>query len=272
MTDRKAPCGGWSLLVLDDARTVEGVNRRQARGWQPLAGALASVVLAACAGETHLPRGVASEPAQSVAPGAASPEPDSPSTDVPSATTTPKPSAQRPRPEPEPRRSYLTIPRLGLRSVAVVRYPGTPDDAAGTRIQNGGPAASPRGRGGGVGPGEVGNFIVTGHRTSHSAPFRDLPAVRKGDRVQVRSGDAVYVYRITTTRWTSFRSARSLAEQSAAVPGRPGAVPVQPMITLSTCATYEDHAAGNYWSDRFGNPEHRIDKVGVLVAEKRFAP
>jgi sortase A len=37
------------------------------------------------------------------------------------------------------------------------------------------------------------------------------------------------------------------------------------MITLSTCATPEDHAAGNYWADRFGNPEHRIDKIGVLT-------
>jgi sortase A len=37
------------------------------------------------------------------------------------------------------------------------------------------------------------------------------------------------------------------------------------MITLSTCATPEDHAAGNFWSDRFDNPEHRIDKVGVLT-------
>ena len=38
------------------------------------------------------------------------------------------------------------------------------------------------------------------------------------------------------------------------------------MITLSTCRTQEDHAEGNYWSDRFGNPEHRIDKIGELVA------
>ena len=37
------------------------------------------------------------------------------------------------------------------------------------------------------------------------------------------------------------------------------------MITLSTCATQEDHAAGNYWSDALDNPEHRIDKIGVLV-------
>ena len=36
------------------------------------------------------------------------------------------------------------------------------------------------------------------------------------------------------------------------------------MITLSTCATAEDHAAGNYWADEFHNPEHRIDKIGVL--------
>lgn len=151
----------------------------------------------------------------------------------------------------------------------VVRYIGSPDDAEGTRIQNRGPTASPRGPGGGAGPGEVGNFIVTGHRTSHTAPFRDLPALRAGDRVHVRSGRTTFVYRITATRWTSFRSKRSRAEQTAAVPGRPHARPARAMITLSTCATPEDHAAGNYWSDRFGNPEHRIDKVGVLVRQHR---
>jgi sortase A len=35
------------------------------------------------------------------------------------------------------------------------------------------------------------------------------------------------------------------------------------MIALSTCATVEDHAAGNCWSDRFHDPEHRIDKIGA---------
>ena len=57
---------------------------------------------------------------------------------------------------------------------------------------------------------------------------------------------------------------RSLREQSAAVPGRPGRAPTHAMITLSTCATFEDHAAGNYWSDELHNPEHRIEKIGVL--------
>jgi sortase A len=171
----------------------------------------------------------------------------------------------RAAPRPEPRRSYVTIVALGLDEVPVVRYVGSPDDAEGTRIQNGGPMASPRGPGGGVGPGDVGNFIVTGHRTSHTKPFAGLPILRAGDRVHVRSGQTVFVYEVTRTRWTSFRSQQSLNKQSAAVPGRPGVGPVRPMITLSTCATPEDHAAGNYWSDEFGNPEHRIDKIGVMV-------
>jgi sortase A len=78
-----------------------------------------------------------------------------------------------------------------------------------------------------------------------------------------------YVYEIRQTRSTSFRSSRSLAEQRAAVPGHPGRRPTRAMITLSTCATVEDHAAGNYWADEFDNPEHRIDKIGVLVGTHR---
>lgn len=175
-------------------------------------------------------------------------------------TEEPTPSAA-----PEPRRSFVTIPALGLSSTAVERYRGTPDDGPGTNIQNRGVMASPRGAGGGVGPGVVGNFIVTGHRTSHGAPLRDLPGLHVGARVLVRSGDRVFVYRVTRTRSTSFRSEASMARQSAAVPGRPGVTPVRPMLTLSTCATPEDHAAGNFWADEFDNPEHRIDKIGVLT-------
>ncbi|MGH8892720.1 MAG: class E sortase, partial [Actinomycetes bacterium] len=173
--------------------------------------------------------------------------------------------AASPRPAEEPRRSWLSIPSIGVRDVAVVRYAGSPDDGPGTRIQNRGPAASPRGAAGGVGPGEVGNFIVTGHRTSHDAPFLDLPAVRDGDHVLVRAGGSVFDYVVTRTMRVSFRSEASRARQVAPVPGRPGEPAVRPMITLSTCATTEDHAEGNFWADRFDNPEHRIDKVGVLV-------
>jgi len=164
-----------------------------------------------------------------------------------------------------PRRALLSVPALGIRNLPVVPYRGWTDDAPGTRIQDRGVAASPFGPRGGVGPGGVGNYQVTGHRTSSTQPFLDLPSLSRGDRIVVQAGGVRYVYRVTQTRTTSFRSARSLAEQRAAVPGHPGRRPTRAVITLSTCLTREDHAAGNYWSDRFGNPEHRVDKIGVLV-------
>ena len=164
-----------------------------------------------------------------------------------------------------PRRATLSIPALGLHDVTVVPYRGHTDDEPGTRIQDSGNAASPYGPRGGVGPGGLGNYQVTGHRTSSTHPFALLPSLRPGARVLVEAGGVRYVYEIRHTRETSFRSPRSLAEQRAAVPGRPGAQPTRAFLTLSTCATQEDHAAGNYWADQLHNPEHRIDKIGVLV-------
>jgi sortase A len=163
----------------------------------------------------------------------------------------------------------MRIPAIGVHHLSVVPYRGSPDDAPGTRIQNGGVAASPIGSRGGVGPGQVGNYIVTAHRTTSPAPFADLPSLRRGDHVLVRASGRIFVYRVTDTRSTSFRSRRSLARQAAAVPGRPGVPATRAMTTLSTCATPEDHARGNYWADEFGNPEHRIDKIGVLVDVRR---
>lgn len=167
-----------------------------------------------------------------------------------------------------PRRAELSIPALGLGGLVVEPYRGRPDDAPGTRLQDTGIAASPHGPRGGVGPGGVGNYLVTAHRTSSTRAFADLPSLRRGDRVHVEAGGVRYTYEVVRTRWTSFRSATSLARQAAAVPGHPDRTPTRAMVTLSTCATPEDHARGNYWADEFGNPEHRIDKIGVLVAAR----
>jgi len=159
----------------------------------------------------------------------------------------------------------LSIPALAVDDLRVVPYRGTADDQPGTRIQDRGHAATPRGPRGGVGPGQVGNFVVTGHRTTAGRPFGELPSLRLGDHVLVTAGGQVYDYRITRTLQVSFRDAASRASQSSPVPGRPGVAATDACITLSTCATPEDHAAGNYWFDALGNPEHRIDKVGRLV-------
>ncbi|WP_327287311.1 class E sortase [Streptomyces sp. NBC_01198] len=165
----------------------------------------------------------------------------------------------------------MTIPSIGITSLRIVPYKGTTDDAPGTRIQDRGIAATPYGPHGGVGPGQVGNYLVTGHRIAAGGPLNRVPELKVGDRVTVTAAGTVYTYKITGTRVTSFRSEHSLAEQRAAVPGFPGKRPTQAMITVSTCATPEDDAAGNHWRDAEGNPEHRIDKIGVLV-DTRQAP
>ncbi|MFI1827510.1 class E sortase [Streptomyces sp. NPDC020412] len=185
----------------------------------------------------------------------------------PVALAPPVPGPAGPRTDETSVNAAVTIPTIGVDDLTVVPYEGTTDDLAGTRIQDRGVAASPRGDTGGVGPGEIGNYLVTAHRLSAGGPLHDLPALRAGDVVTVVEDGRTYRYEITETRWTSFRSAPSLAEQRAAVPGHPDERPTRAMITLSTCATPEDDAAGNHWRDELGNPEHRIDKVGVLIED-----
>lgn len=180
----------------------------------------------------------------------------------------PNRGADRPSQAGRIQRAELSIPAMGIRNLRVVPYRGSTDDAAGTTIQDKGRAASPYGPDGGTGPGGIGNYQVTAHRTSSTAAFGRLPTLGRGDLVTVRTARTVYVYRIITTRRTSFRSAASLRAQRAAVPGHPGERPTRAMITLSTCATLEDHAAGNYWADKLGNPQHRIDKIGVLISAR----
>ena len=121
-----------------------------------------------------------------------------------------------------PREARLTIPALDLKRLRVRHYRGSPDDARGTRIQNGGIAASPYGPRGGTGVGGIGNYIVTGHRTSSTEPFRRLPRLRKGAKVHLVAGGKRYTYKIVDTRITSFRSKKSLAKQSAPFQGGMG--------------------------------------------------
>jgi sortase A len=196
---------------------------------------------------------------------------------APATTGTPGPTAE-PTGEPgpalatsgRPRAATLSIPALGLADLRVVPYVGTPDDGPGTVIQDNGSAASPHGSGGLVGPGGIGNYLVTGHRSSSTAPFRELPSLRIGSRIVVETATHRLVYEVVRNQRTSFRSPASLRAQSAAVPGRPGREATRAMITLSTCATFEDHAAGNFWSDEFHNPEHRLEKIGVLRSLRRL--
>jgi sortase A len=64
-------------------------------------------------------------------------------------------------------------------------YEGWTDDGPGTAIQDRGVAASPYGPRGGTGPGGIGNYQVTAHRTSSTAAFGHLPDLAEGDVAHV---------------------------------------------------------------------------------------
>src|SRR4051794_934105 len=255
---------GKAQQLVGPRRSLSNVDRRLLASTALLVAAAGSLM--ACDGSSTTVGPPADRPAAPEAPPASATPPSSP----PAGPSSDQLVASRLGPGPgpsngRPLRALLSIPALGLHHIAVVPYWGHTDDAPGTRIQDRGRTASPFGPRGGVGPGGVGNYLVTGHRTSSTHPFAMLPTLQPGARVVVVAGGVRYVYEVRRTRETSFRSTRSLAEQRAALPGHPGATPTRAFVTLSTCATQEDHAEGNYWSDELHNPEHRVDKIGVLV-------
>lgn len=51
---------------------------------------------------------------------------------------------------------------------------------------------------GAAGPGQVGNYALAAHRVTHGEPLRDMPDLRIGDVVRVRTRTHTYVYRLTT--------------------------------------------------------------------------
>ncbi|TDC18164.1 class E sortase [Kribbella albertanoniae] len=223
------------------------------------------MVLVALAGCSDTP---SSTPQTDVPSTSTTPEPEPSATPTPTATPTP---SARPTPTPRPPVTgpvTMSIPSIGVRGLRVVTYTGTADDRPGTVIQDRGVAASPRGPAGGVGVGEIGNFIITGHRVSHGRPLERVPELKNGAHVLFTAGGTVYDYVVSQTMTISFRKPAEKAAQNAAVPGRPGVKPTQAMLTISTCATPEDNAAGNYWRDSLGNPEHRINKIARLVATR----
>ncbi|MEY3999801.1 MAG: hypothetical protein RLZZ626_156 [Actinomycetota bacterium] len=97
-------------------------------------------------------------------------------------------------------------------------------------------------------PGEVGNFAIAGHRTTHGAAFNDLDKLRPGDSIYVETKDGFYRYSVVRnfTVWPSNRSV------IAANPLHPGAPATERWMTLTTCT-----------------PKHTAEKR--LVVQARFA-
>lgn len=80
-------------------------------------------------------------------------------------------------------------------------------------------------------PGEVGNTVFSGHRTTYGAPFADLDRLQPGDAVVVETRDRWLTYRVTGSEIVSPTS----VEVALPVPHQPGVAPTEALLTLTTC-------------------------------------
>jgi sortase A len=110
-------------------------------------------------------------------------------------------------------------------------------------------------------PGQEGNFAVAAHRATNGEPFRDIDRLRVGDTVYVETQDAWYEY--TLRRDQIVRPTDTWVIDP--VPGDPGAVPTDRLITLTTCNPRWGNTTRWIW---WGDLTMRYDKSeGEIPAE-----
>lgn len=80
-------------------------------------------------------------------------------------------------------------------------------------------------------PGDVGNTVFSGHRTTYGAPFADLGELGQGQAVVVETRTDFYTYTVTGTQIV----APTAVEVTFPVPGARGRAPTQRLLTLTTC-------------------------------------
>ena len=138
-----------------------------------------------------------------------------------------------PPPQPATRGAVPVAASLG-QGLAVLRIPRLGRDYAQVVLEGVSVADLKRGPGhypGTALPGQVGNVVVSGHRTTYGAPFKELDLLQPGDAVVVETRDTWFTYRTSGTTIV----APTAVEVTYPVPGRPDARPTQRLLTLTTC-------------------------------------
>jgi len=80
-------------------------------------------------------------------------------------------------------------------------------------------------------PGEIGNFAIAGHRMTYGAAFRDLDLLNNGDDIIVETVDGWYTYKVDRTKIVK----PTEVDVISPVPEKPGVVPSERWMTLTTC-------------------------------------
>lgn len=103
---------------------------------------------------------------------------------------TPLPSAA-PKPDIGDGIALIEIPKIGVKSVIV--------EGVGVNDLKKGPGHYPTTSL----PGEQGNVVISGHRTTYGAPFYRLDELEVGDGIKLSDRETTYVYRVTEKKIVS---------------------------------------------------------------------
>jgi sortase A len=80
-------------------------------------------------------------------------------------------------------------------------------------------------------PGDMGNFAVAAHRTTHGAPFSKIAELRTGDKIYVQTPDAFYTYVFRNREYVSPQGVGVLDP----VPQFQGLDPSARLLTMTSC-------------------------------------
>ncbi len=159
----------------------------------------------------------------------------------PVATPSPAPTtagaAPLPAAAPTPTTTPAPVPPVELGSgIAVLRIPrlGDWNDRPPVVVEGVSTADLKKGPGhipGTALPGEVGNVVLSGHRTTYGAPFERFDELQPGDAVVVETRDTWFTYTVTGTRIVR----PSAIEVTYPVPGDRAATPSRRLLTMTTC-------------------------------------
>ncbi len=193
----------------------------------------------------------------------------------PSPSPSPTPSRTEPPQlagDGRPRLSSLGIPAIGVTDLRVVPYRGSPDDAPGHQHPERRRRRQP------VRPRRRSRAGRRGQLHRHRPPHVVDPGVRPAAGAASRRPGARGGRSAQDEGPLHLRD-RPHPQYVVPLPGLPrAAVGRRPGTPRPDTHPRDGHAvdlrhargprAGNFWADEFDNPEHRIDKIGVLVARR----
>ncbi len=95
-------------------------------------------------------------------------------------------------------------------------------------------------------PGQVGNVVISGHRTTYGHPFKRFAELRPGDVVSLQVATHYYTYKVLGTQIVDPSDIAVIWP----VPGKFGVKPTKRLLTMTTC-----------------NPEYSAAQRMVVTAE-----